>query len=263
LIRLKKTAQPSRSTGEGTQYREYTLTTVETAVCLLLGGACGLAVGYLFYHHYAAAALCSLFGLWVPGWRRRSRIRKRKEELKLQFKQGLHALVSSLTAGRSVENAFAAAVDDLQFLYTNPDTFILVEFRRITRKIANGETVEGALGDFGRRSGLEELRQFTEVFATCKRTGGNLAEVMRRTAQMIGEKMEVEQEIGVLLAQKRFESKILGVAPVAVIGMLYWSSPDYMEPLYGNAAGAVIMTVCLVIFAGCWWLTGRLMEMKI
>jgi tight adherence protein B len=250
-------------TTEGKQYGAYTLSAGETVICVLAGGLCGFAVGYLFYHHLVPALLSSLSGLWVPGWRRQSRIRKQKEELKLQFKQGLHALVSSLTAGRSVENAFGAALADLQFLYTNPQTSILTEFERITRKLANGETVEAALTDFCRRSQLEELQQFTDVFTTCKRTGGNLAEVMRRTAQIIGDKMEIQQEIAVQLAQKRFESKILGAAPIAVIGMLYWSSPDYMEPLYGNPAGAVIMTVCLAMFAGCWWMTGKMMEMKV
>jgi tight adherence protein B len=248
---------------EGMCYGSCRLSPLETAAWLAAGGALGFAVGYLFYHHIVPAGLCSLIGLRAPHWRRRMRIRKQKEELGSQFKQALYAMVSSLTAGRAVENTFAAAVKDLRLVYTDPNTFILVEFERIDRKIANGETVEAALEDFGRRSELEELLQFTEVFTTCKRTGGNLAEVMRRTAHMIGEKMEVRQEIQVMLAQKRFESKVLGAAPMAVIGLLYWSTPDYMAPLYGNPAGVVIMTCCLGVFAGCWRLTGKWMELKL
>lgn len=251
------------SAGAGKQYGVYRLSPMETALCIAIGAVCGYTVGYLFYHHPLPACVCALAGLKVPSWRRQACIKKQQEELKQQFKQGLHALVSSLTAGRSVENAFASASADLQLLYTNPQTYILIEFERINRRIANGETVEEALLDLCKRSGQEELRQFTDVFTTCKRTGGNLAEVMRRTAQLIGDKMEIQQEISVQLAQKRFESKILGAAPVAVIALLYWSSPDYMAPLYGNAAGAVIMTGCLIMIAGCWWLTGKLMEMKL
>jgi len=256
-------SKPGSSEFEGLFYDQCRLSNLETVICLLAGGGAGFAVGYLFYHHPFPGFLVSMAGLWTPGWRRNARIRKRKEELGQQFKQALYALVSSLTAGRSVENAFAAAVRDLRLIYTDPNTYILMEFERIDRRIANGETVEAALEDFCRRSELEELTQFTEVFTTCKRTGGNLAEVMRRTAHIIGEKMDVRQEIGVMLAQKRFESKILGTAPLLVIGLLYWSSPDYMAPLYGNPAGAVIMTGCLVVFVGCWWLTGKWMEMKL
>lgn len=248
---------------DGIHYGQCPLSPLEQTVCLTAGCGAGYTVGYLFYHHPVPALLLSLAGLMTPAWRRKVRVRKRKDELARQFKQALYALVSSLTAGRSVENSFAAAVQDLRLVYTDPNTYILIEFERIDRKIANGETVEAALEDFCRRSELEELVQFTEVFTTCKRTGGNLAEVMRRTAHILGEKMEVRQELQVMFAQKRFESKILGAAPLAVIFLLYWSSPDYMAPLYGNPAGAVIMTIALLIFAACWWMTGKWMEVKL
>lgn len=248
---------------EGTVYTAYRLSLAEYTLCLTGGGIGGFATGYLFYHSAIAGFLLSAFALAVPGWYKKMRIRKRMNELRQQFKQGLHALVTSLTAGRSIENAFAAAASDLGFLYNHPQTFIVVEFHRINRKMTNGEPVESALSDFCRRSGLEELNQFLDVFTTCKRTGGNLAEVMRRTSQIIGDKMEIEQEISVQLAQKRFESRILGAAPLGVIALLYWSSPDYMEPLYGNASGAVIMTTGLAMMILCWWITGKLMEMKL
>lgn len=254
---------PHTKGGEGKHYGEYRLSQMERGVCIAIGALIGFSIVYLFYHQLVLAGVGATAGLAVPAWRRRRQIAKQKEELRQQFKQGLQALVASLTAGKSVENSFAAAVDDLQFLYTNKGTYIIVEFRRITRKMMNGETVEAALSDLARRAELEELQQFAEVFSTCKRTGGNLAEVMRRTAHIIGEKMEIQQEIGVMLAQKRFESKILGVAPLAVIGLLHWSSPDYMQPLYGNMTGAAIMTGCLAAFAGCWWFTGKLMEMRL
>jgi tight adherence protein B len=259
--------QPARqrwsSSAEGTIYTEYHLSATEYALCFAVGGMACFSIGYLFYHSFVIGLLLA-FGAWgIPGQYRRMRIQKQMNELRLQFKQGLHALVTSLTAGRSIENAFAAAAADLGFLYNHPQTFIVVEFHRIRRRIANGEPIERALEDFCRRSGLEELTQFLDVFVTAKRTGGNMADVMRRTSQMIGDKMEIQQDIAVQLAQRRFESRILGAAPLGVIGLLYWSSPDYMEPLYGNAAGAAIMTAGLAIMLLCWWLTGKLMEMKL
>lgn len=248
---------------EGTVYTAYNLSTTEYALCFAVGGLVCFCIGYLFYHSLAAGLLLSFAAFGVPGRYRQMRVHKQMNELRLQFKQGLHALVTSLTAGRSIENSFAAAAADLGFLYNHPQTFIVVEFQRISRRMANGETIESALADFCRRSGLEELTQFLDVFVTAKRTGGNMAEVMRRTSQMIGDKMEIQQEISVQLAQRRFESRILGAAPLGVIGLLYWSSPDYMEPLYGNAAGAAIMTAGLAVMLLCWWLTGKLMEMKL
>lgn len=255
--------KPPPAAHAGMVYGTIRLTPWEILFCWLTGASMGGGIGYLFYHHPVPACIGALYGLRTPGQYKKARIKRRKEELRRQFRQSLHALISCLTAGKAVENAFSASVQDLRLIYPDPNTYILLEFERIDRRIRNGDPVEAALTDLCERAELEELRQFTEVFATCKRTGGNLAEVMRRTAHIIGDKLEIRQEIEVMLAGKRFEAKILGGAPLAVIVMLYGSSPDYMAPLYGNAAGAAVMTACLALFACCWKLTGKWMEMKL
>jgi tight adherence protein B len=125
----------------------------------------------------------------------------------------------------------------------------------------NGEPVERAIADFSERSGIEEIAQFADVFVICKRTGGDLVEVIRRTANMIGDKLEMEQEIAVLVAQKRFEAKALSLIPFALVAFLAWSSPDYMAPLYG-LAGNLLMTGALAVLAFCYWLSQSIMNIK-
>lgn len=235
----------------------------ELVAASLLAGAGLFAVGHVFYDHPVIAMLFSLGGLLAPAARRRKRQRRQQEELKQQFKQALHSLATSLSAGRSVESAFQAAVADLRLIYADPEVRIIRELERINRRIANGDSVEIALLDFADRTNIEDIRQFAEVFAICKRTGGNLVEVMRRTSQMIGEKLEIEQEIAVQLAQKKFESRIMGVAPLAVVALLKWSSPDYMAPLYETATGRVIMTVGLILLLGCMWMIGKWMDIRV
>ncbi|GIP32676.1 type II secretion system F family protein [Paenibacillus sp. J2TS4] len=188
---------------------------------------------------------------------------KRKAELNDQFRQALFSLSSSLTAGKSVESGWAETIRDLKTLYSNPNTYIIVEFERMNRKIQNGETIESALIEFGGRAGSEDIDNFVDVFVTCKRSGGNLIDVIRRTANMIGEKIEIQQEISVVIAQKKFESNILTVAPLAVIGLLSFSSPDYMAPLYSGMAGPTVMTVCLLLLLGCFWIVKKIMDIKV
>src|SRR5690606_37534284 len=100
------------------------------------------------------------------------------------------------------------------------------------------------------------------VFATCKRTGGDLIDVLRKTSNMSGEKLEMEQEISVLVAQKRFEAKALSMIPFGIIAFLAWSSPDYMAPLY-TGMGRVVMTVALLLWGVCFVLTRRIMDIRI
>lgn len=245
------------------QYNVYEMTSTELIVTLVIAMGILGGIGYVFYQHVIAALLISLVGLYYPKIRRKDLIRKRKALLQLQFKQALASLSSALGAGKSVENAFQEALVDLRLLYPDPRALIVKELETINRRIENGETIEMALNDLSERTQIDDIQQFTEVFATCKRTGGNLVHVIRRTASIIQEKLDIQQEITVMMAQKRFESRVLAFAPVIVIAVLSFSSPDYMEPMYKGITGYLIMSAALLILLGCFGITKLIMNIKV
>jgi tight adherence protein B len=245
------------------QYNEYKMTTAETTSTILIAMAILGGVGYVFYQHVIAVVLLSMGGLYAPALRKKDLVVKRKLLLQLQFKQALASLSSALGAGKSVENAFQDTLTDLRLLYPNPQALIVRELETINRRIENGETIESALKDLSERSQIDDIGQFTEVFVTCKRTGGNLVHVIRRTASIIQEKLDMQQDISVMLAQKRFESRILAFAPVIVIAVLSFSSPDYMEAMFRGITGYIIMTVALLVLLGCFVITKMIMNIKV
>ncbi|MBD2865138.1 type II secretion system F family protein [Paenibacillus sp. IB182363] len=216
-------------------------------------------LGFLFYKNVLICLVISMIAVLYPKVRKRQLVRRRKEELRRQFKHALYSLSSALSAGKSVENAFRETGSDLVLLYPDPRTDMIRELNRINRRTENGEPIERSLLDLGRRSGIEDVKQFAESFAACKRTGGDLVEVMRRTSNLIGEKMDIEQDLSVLIAQKRFEAKALGFIPFVIVAFLSFSSPDYMEPLY-QGAGHLIMTAALLILAVSQWLARTIMN---
>ncbi|WP_240419663.1 type II secretion system F family protein [Paenibacillus periandrae] len=245
------------------QYNVYEMSSVELIVTVVIAMGILGGIGYVFYQHVIAALLISLAGIYYPKIRRKDLIRKRKALLQLQFKQALASLSSALGAGKSVENAFQEALVDLRLLYPDPRALIVKELETINRRIENGETIEMALKDLSERTQIDDIQQFTEVFATCKRTGGNLVHVIRRTASIIQEKLDIQQEIAVMMAQKRFESRVLAFAPVIVIAVLSFSSPDYMEPMYKGLTGYLIMSAALLILLGCFGITKMIMNIKV
>ncbi len=243
-------------------YSHYQLSLQERLVCITLSALVFGAVGYLFYQHTAIAlGFCSI-GLGAPRFRRDQLIRIRKNKLNVQFRQALSCLSASLTAGKSVESAFREALLDLKLLYPDPSTYIVKEFAIILRRIENGEPVEAAVREFARRAEMEDVTGFADVLLTCKRTGGNLVEVMKRTSAMIGDKLEIQQDISVMVAQKKFESNLLLIAPFCMVALLGISSPDYMEPMY-HGVGHIIMTACLILLGICFWLIRRIMNIRI
>lgn len=217
---------------------------------------------WLMYRHYIAALVIAPLGLLYPRHYAKALCRRRREKLRQQFKEALLALSSLLSAGRSVENAFASLENDLVLLLEDSQSDLILELRVITNRLQTGEPLEIGLGDFAKRSDLDEIRNFADVITICKRAGGDLVEVVRRTSQLIGEKLEVELEVSVLIAQKRFEARIMMGMPFAFVGILGFVAGDYMDPLH-EGMGIILLSVCLLLLCACSWWMLRIMDIKL
>ncbi|SEO60619.1 tight adherence protein B [Amphibacillus marinus] len=247
-----------------TDYQTYYYTVAEYLFIAAVAGALLFVIGYVFYQSIIMSILFASVGLFFPKVYRQRMIQKRQNELSQQFQQALFSLSTSLVAGRSIENAFVEVVKDLSLIYPDPETLIIKELEIINKRVANREPIEIAIEDFSKRAGVEDITNFTDVFITCKRTGGDLVEVIRRTSTMISEKFEIQQEISVMVAQKKFESNAITLAPVLMVGVLSYSSAEYMKPLYSWADfGPIVMTISLAIILFSFWLCQRIMNIKV
>ncbi|MCM3749688.1 type II secretion system F family protein [Paenibacillus pasadenensis] len=258
-----KEANDLKESRYGTDYQEFQLSRAQFLAAFGAGAGVLFTAFYLFYLNVPAALVLSLLALRTPNLYRNYARRRRQERLKLHFKEMLFSLTSSLAAGRSVENALFASLDDLKLMYPGSRTDLMDELERIRHRCANGETLESGLMDFALRSGVDEIRQFTDVFTICKRTGGDLVEIIRRSSQQIGERIEVNQEIDVLIARKRFESRIMLMVPFLFLGFLHAAAPDYMAPLYASAIGYALLTIALILFAFCAWVMMKMMNIRL
>ncbi len=238
----------SKSGSKLVDYGSYKLNGKEIVMTLITVGVFLFFVGYLFYDQLLISLLFSCLSVFFLKYRARQLKEKRKNELKLQFKEAAASLSSSLAAGKSIENAFRDTLKDLKMLYPDPQTHIINEFNIINRRLENGENIERALEDFAHRSDIDDIQNFSDVFITCKRTGGNLVDVIKRTVDIINEKVEIQQDIKILVSQKKLESRIIGFFPLLLIGALKMSSPDFIAPLYDfSSLGPIVMTVALVM----------------
>src|SRR5699024_7245564 len=141
---------------------------------------------------------------------------------------------------------------------------IIKEFNLINRRVENGETVERAIDDFAKRSDIEDINNFSNVFITCKRTGGDLVKVIKQTSDILSDKIEIQQDIRILVSQKKFESKIMAVAPIGIILMLRISSPEFIAPLFVlGTAGPVVMTVALIFIVLSLFISQKIMDISV
>lgn len=231
----------------------------KTALAVNLTGlAAGMAVagamGYLFYKSWLVSVMLLPFGyLAVPGLSAWFRSR-RKREITGQFRQFLYAFSTSLAAGRSVENALVSAEGDLKLFDPSGKSILLQELSAANGQIGNGYPVDQAIARLAERLPVQDIRQFAESFALCKQTGGDLVDLVRKSAALIGEKIEMEQEMETITAQKRFEAKAMAAIPFALIAFLAFGSPDYMAPLYEGFGRLVMTAVLLVLLGSHYWI---------
>lgn len=192
---------------------------------------------------------------------KQNRISERKWQLNLQFREGLTALIGALNAGYSIENSFAAAVSELRILY-GKEELIVKEFEEIVMGLKMNQTVESLLADLAKRSHVEDIEMFAEVFSVCKRTGGDLLMIISASLENIEDKIEVRRHIKTLTAAKRMEAKIMAVVPLGIIAYLKAFSGGLLEPLYGNLSGRLIMTVLLIGYLIAYELSGRIVNIE-
>jgi tight adherence protein B len=221
-----------------------------------------IGAGYLFYNNILISLAAGSLAILYPAVKKKELIKKRKQMLNIQFKDALYSISSSLSAGRAPEAAFKAALEDLRILYSDSDAFIIKELEQIDRRISMNDTLENALMDFALRSGIDDIKNFADVFIICKSTGGNLVDVIRNTYVILNQKIEIKNEIDVLIAEQKLSQKILNIMPFGLLALIMASSPDYVKPLY-SPAGHIAMTVVLVLLVVSYVIGSRITDIRI
>lgn len=259
----KRKVENTAAAGRLIDYNSYIMSKKERRLSIVIAAAAIFAVGYIFYRNPVISLAVTPFALFYPKYKTKEIIRKRKLELNMQFKEALYSLSSSLTAGKSIETAFKEALKDLSIQYPDPNTYMIRELEYIVRKLEMNETVEAALQDFAARSCLEDIRNFANVLQICKRSGGNLVQVVKNSTEILKDKIEIRQEIDTLLAERRFEQKVLNVMPVLMIFFISMSARDFMQPVFTTVQGNIVMTFAIGLLVAAYAISKKITDIEV
>ena len=137
------------------------------------------------------------------------------------------------------------------------------EIRLLLQKNRMNLTFEEALENFAARSGLEDVKSFSDVFLAARRNGGGLMKIIARTAEIIGEKIRVQEDIITATASRRMEQKVMSAVPVLIVFYMELTSPGFFDILYTSVAGRIIMTACLLVYLGALYMAKTFMEISV
>lgn len=160
--------------------------------------------------------------------------RRRKAFLD-QFPNAVDLVARSLQAGHPIPVALGIVAEQ------SPDP-IGTEFGIAIDEMAFGLDRDEALSNMVQRFPLPELHLFVAAIQITRETGGNLAEVFLKLADVIRAKATLRKKVSALTAEGRMSCIILAILPVALFAILGLLRPEFYGDVSSDPLFAPMMT---------------------
>lgn len=243
-------------------YNSYTLDGRELVEHILMCTLFIILISRLFYDSYAAFVLAVPYAALTLNGKKQKLCIKRKKRLETEFKEIILIVSSNIQAGYSIENAFKEAQHEITALF-GENSLMLAELKLMHRRLGNNEQLEDILEDLAKRSGVDDIKDFADIFQIAKRSGGNIRGIIANTASIISGKQEVRREIETVISEKKLEQQIMRYIPFIIMIYISLTSEDYFESLYHNILGWVVMTAGLAVYFAACRIADKILEINI
>jgi len=207
------------------------------SIALFLAGFGAVTVATGNSQPLTALAAGAALGLLPLAYvRRRARLRVNRFEE--QFPDCLEFISRSMRAG----HAFSVSLEMVQHEFSNP---IAAEFRRAFEEQNLGQPLEIVLGKLPRRIPSLDVQFFVSAVLLQKRTGGNLAELLDKLAELIRERFKLRARIRAVSAQGLMSGRILAAIPLGVAALMFVVNPQYARFFLVDPIGHELMGAAL------------------
>jgi tight adherence protein B len=210
--------------------------------------------GYLVYWRTGAVLFGVLIGaafgaapIGYVNFKRNQRMAKFEEGLP----EALDLICSALRVGHSLNSALGLVTREC------PDP-VGPEFRVTFDEQNYGLELKTALENMTARVPVQDLRIVITGILIQKESGGNLAEVLEKTADVIRERFRLKRQVKTHTAQGRITGLVLTFLPVVLGCALYFINSDMMSLLWTTSIG-----IKLLYAAGIMIVIGGLIIRKI
>ncbi|MFB6612303.1 type II secretion system F family protein [Agromyces sp. NPDC056379] len=177
------------------------------------------------------------------------RAAKRRSAFADQLDDTLQLVSGNLRAGHGLTQAI-----DSVARYADAPTS--EEFARIVNESRIGRDLGVALTGTAERMRSDDFMWAAQAIAINRETGGNLSEVLQRTAATIRERNQIRRQVKALSAEGRLSAIILIALPIAVFAIVSFMQPGYLAPFFESLLGwaALSIAVILMIIGTIWML---------
>ncbi len=248
--------------GDGDDYHVYHMTRKDVVIAFLIGAGIAILVTWLFFGNVILSVVtAAAAGIIAQSIYRNYKMEKRKKALLIQFKDLLEALTSSYSAGKNTLEAFTDAEGDMAQIY-GEEADIVKELFIITGGMNNNINIEDLLLNFAARSGLDDVRNFADVFRVAIRQGANIKDIIFSTRDIISDKIEIEMDINAMMAGNKNELNVMMIMPLIIIVSLGGLGTG-MTAVDNNLINVIIKVIALGMFALAYYLGKKITSIKI
>ncbi len=206
---------------------------------LLMSLICFVVPSYLIYKRTEALIFSLMLGAllgYAPIAFVLSKRRRRFNAFEQGLPEALDLMVSALRAGHSLVAALRLVAQE------SPDP-IGAEFRLCFEEQNYGLDLRNALENMVTRMPLQDLRLVSTAILIQKESGGNLAEVLDKAAQLIRDRFRLKRQVRVHTAQGRLTGWILSFLPVVLGVLLYLVNSETMSILWKRPIGLKLLYI--------------------
>jgi tight adherence protein B len=192
----------------------------------------------------AAVGAAFATGIGLPLWLLKFLKKRRESKFLNSFPDGVDIIVRGIKAGLPL-------VDSLRVVASDAPEPLKSEFRGILDTQTIGIPIGEACGKLYEHIHVPEANFFGIVIGIQQKAGGNLSEALGNLSRVLRDRKKMKAKIGAMSMEAKASASIIGSLPLAVMTIVYLTSPDYIELLWTHPMGRIMLAGCAV-----WMLIG-------
>jgi len=198
---------------------------------------------------YAAAVLALAAGLALPRWVLNYLRARREHRFLEELPNAVDVIVRGVKAGPPIG-------DCIRIIAAETQEPVKSEFRAIAESAAMGIPLGEAAGKLYERIPVAEANFFGIVVAIQQKAGGSLSEALGNLSRVLRDRKKMKAKIQAMSMEAKASAAIIGALPIAVMLLVYLTSPNYIELLWTHPTGH------MMLFASGVWMGIGIMVMR-
>jgi tight adherence protein B len=199
---------------------------------------------------WAALAIGFAAGFGLPLWVLKFLKKRRESKFLAAFPDAVDTIVRGIKAGLPL-------LDSMRIIANEAPEPLRSEFRAIMETQAIGMPMGDACAKLYERIPVPEANFFGIVISIQQKSGGNLSEALGNLSRVLRDRKKMKAKIQAMSMEAKASAGIIACLPIAVMLVVYITSPQYIELLWTHPTGRMMLGG-----SAAWMLTGVLVMKK-